>query len=966
MLTGVLTGISVVADELPSAAAGVVTGPITWGSPTLVDPSHSPTSVSCPSSTFCVTVGDSGNALTWNGSSWSSRVSIDPNETTSVSCRSSSFCVAVDVAGFALIGNGTVASISISLSVDIAEVLGSGGVLVQNPTCNHGSWPINCPSGNFWHTFTDFSIPGLGPSLSLTRTYNAQGIGSSPGPFGYGWSCSYCMNLTFNSDGSITFTYKDGSQATAEPAGNGWYAFPSAADSTLVKNADGTYSLVFHQTRTYTFNAGGQLISISDPIGNQTSLSYNSSGYLASVTAASGRSLSFTTNSTGLVTSVTDPMGNTIDYTYDSASNLVSVTEPNGGVWNYTYDSSHLMTGMENPIGGTVTNTYDSEARVISQTNPSGDTTTYSYGGDAFSTTGGTTTITYPDGQVELEDYVQGDLISITKGEGTPEAATTTFSYGVTSTGTYTTITDPTGNVTTMTYDANGNLTGVTPPSSTTSSLTMSYDSTNALLTETATDTSAGLSFFDSWGRNADGLIASSNSTGNPNYTYSYNNRLQDTQAQSNSYTYSPGAEIQSITPNGGTTSTYNTYNQAGELCLSVVASVSPSSNCSTVPTGATTYTYDANGNRTSTTPSGANPTTYGWNPYGNMSCLTSPNTSGASCTSPNSTYSTTYTYNGDGLRMSQTSPGGTTEQFTWNTLSSVPQLLMDGSNAYIYGPQGTALGTAPVEQISTGSTPTVSYLMSDPTGVRAQISSSGVVVGEMSYSPYGTPCSITQGCSLDTPFGYAGGYTDPTGLIYLINRYYDPSTGQFLSVDPLVAITGEPYAYVGGDPVNLTDPLGLCNSNIFSGSFWTQGNCLSGAVGGPDGGGGESVGGVVKSVAGLAAGVGALITVGVTTAVTFGADMPVVVSIGAGTTEYEVTAATAGGALSVLGGVAQTAVDCFNALNATCAWDVATVGWSIVMAYPGSPSTDLVAAFLGLAGLIPSPFDSNSACRQS
>jgi hypothetical protein len=46
--------------------------------------------------------------------------------------------------------------------------------------------------------------------------------------------------------------------------------------------------------------------------------------------------------------------------------------------------------------------------------------------------------------------------------------------------------------------------------------------------------------------------------------------------------------------------------------------------------------------------------------------------------------------------------------------------------------------------------------------------------------------------------------------LIYLIDRYYDPATDQFLSVDPLVAETGQPYAFTGDDPVNETDPLGL------------------------------------------------------------------------------------------------------------------------------------------------------------
>ncbi|MHB1790248.1 MAG: RHS repeat-associated core domain-containing protein, partial [Acidimicrobiales bacterium] len=58
--------------------------------------------------------------------------------------------------------------------------------------------------------------------------------------------------------------------------------------------------------------------------------------------------------------------------------------------------------------------------------------------------------------------------------------------------------------------------------------------------------------------------------------------------------------------------------------------------------------------------------------------------------------------------------------------------------------------------------------------------------------------------------FSFADGYRDPTGLLYLINRYYDPSTAQFISVDPLVGVTGQAYSYAGNDPVNGSDPLGL------------------------------------------------------------------------------------------------------------------------------------------------------------
>jgi hypothetical protein len=42
------------------------------------------------------------------------------------------------------------------------------------------------------------------------------------------------------------------------------------------------------------------------------------------------------------------------------------------------------------------------------------------------------------------------------------------------------------------------------------------------------------------------------------------------------------------------------------------------------------------------------------------------------------------------------------------------------------------------------------------------------------------------------------------------VGRYYDPFTEQFLSVDPDVAETGQPYEFTGDDPLNATDPLGL------------------------------------------------------------------------------------------------------------------------------------------------------------
>jgi hypothetical protein len=43
----------------------------------------------------------------------------------------------------------------------------------------------------------------------------------------------------------------------------------------------------------------------------------------------------------------------------------------------------------------------------------------------------------------------------------------------------------------------------------------------------------------------------------------------------------------------------------------------------------------------------------------------------------------------------------------------------------------------------------------------------------------------------------------------------YDPTTAQFLSVDPLVAQTRSPYGYVGGNPLNNMDATGLCSDKV-------------------------------------------------------------------------------------------------------------------------------------------------------
>ena len=171
-----------------------------------------------------------------------------------------------------------------------------------------------------------------------------------------------------------------------------------------------------------------------------------------------------------------------------------------------------------------------------------------------------------------------------------------------------------------------------------------------------------------------------------------------------------------------------------------------------------------------------------------------------------------TYAYDADGLRKSKTVNGGTAQKFTWGAAGSYSLLLEQSSGSsvtsLIYGPGGQ-----PVAQVEPDGT--TRWLHLDQLGsVRLSTNATnGDQYAKVTYDAYGT----TDTASGTQPLlGYAGQYSDTeTGYQYLRARYYDPTTSQFLTVDPLVASTGEPYAYVSGNPMNTVDPSGLIGFSI-------------------------------------------------------------------------------------------------------------------------------------------------------
>ncbi len=83
------------------------------------------------------------------------------------------------------------------------------------------------------------------------------------------------------------------------------------------------------------------------------------------------------------------------------------------------------------------------------------------------------------------------------------------------------------------------------------------------------------------------------------------------------------------------------------------------------------------------------------------------------------------------------------------------------------------------------------------------------------SYGPTGPPISIQPDLlSFARSHSWQGNRQDPSGLIHLGARYYDPKIGRFLSPDPIgYPIPLDLYSYANGDPVNFRDPSGRFSS---------------------------------------------------------------------------------------------------------------------------------------------------------
>jgi RHS repeat-associated protein len=100
---------------------------------------------------------------------------------------------------------------------------------------------------------------------------------------------------------------------------------------------------------------------------------------------------------------------------------------------------------------------------------------------------------------------------------------------------------------------------------------------------------------------------------------------------------------------------------------------------------------------------------------------------------------------------------------------------------------------------------------------IRGLMNNSGSLIDQTTYDAWGNISSESSPSNGDRYKFDSGEYSPVTGLYHFGARYYGPAIGRFVSQDPLGFIAGDTNLgrYVGNDPTNDLDPLGLADLTV-------------------------------------------------------------------------------------------------------------------------------------------------------
>ncbi|GAB3992544.1 hypothetical protein GCM10029992_01920 [Glycomyces albus] len=212
-----------------------------------------------------------------------------------------------------------------------------------------------------------------------------------------------------------------------------------------------------------------------------------------------------------------------------------------------------------------------------------------------------------------------------------------------------------------------------------------------------------------------------------------------------------------------------------------------------TTETGINNYAWDEAGNLTERTIDGATET-LDWNAQGKLASITDDEGT------------TSMVYDGEGNRIGRVDPDGTQNLFVaGHEISVDPQGIVHATRTYSHN--GDMIATRSTDEGLT-------WIGTTHQGTAAwAISAATMVLTYRRQDPFGK----TRGAAVDwtaTQKGFHTGTEDPTGLVSMGARFYDPTTGRFISRDPIRAFTDSQqingYSYANNNPIGNSDPSGL------------------------------------------------------------------------------------------------------------------------------------------------------------
>jgi YD repeat-containing protein len=558
-------------------------------------------------------------------------------------------------------------------------------------------------------------------------------------------------------------------------------------------------------TTTNTYDADNELTSSTDPSGRKTTYSYDADGQLTAVHMPDGSTSRSTYGADGELLTTVDPAGGITGFRYDGLGRTMSSKDQRGRTTTFAYDAVGNLTSTTDPMGVTATNTYDANRQLLKEEFKNGDIPTeddftYDLDGRRTSMTDDTGTTTYSydalgqvtalgdgNGRISRKRYdLAGDVTSLQY----PNGHTVTMQYD--GNGQMTSVTDWLGNTTQIHYADDRYLLGLrvydanktyTAGDTAVYNTTLSRNAAGQIIHITAQDALGNAVASLDYTRAIDGRITSVQSTGlgDPHHAYDYDSNARLTSYDGAHVAFDSRNNVTTL-PNGASLS----YDGADQL------------TAMQTPGDSSTFTYDADGRRTSKSSAVGGPS-YMWRDDGDLAAI-----------SDRSGTTTTYTTNGDGQRMTS-SGGGVAHTFTWASGADLPtgaaartpiaaivvlpvaarmfnpkeygvdksvqwrsQLLSDGTHSFIYGPDGL-----PIEQIDNSDH--ALFLTEDAQGsVRLLADADGNVKGTASYDAFGNQ---TAQSGESSPLGFEGMYLDTeSGLYAMSGSPYDPATGQTIS----------------------------------------------------------------------------------------------------------------------------------------------------------------------------------------